>query len=228
MIKAVIFDIDGTLIDTVDLHAKAWQETFRHFGHDIAFEDIRRQIGKGADQLMPVFLSPQELEKRGAGIETWRKDLFKRKYRSQARPFPRAHELLERVRSSGSRLAFASSAAGDELAAYKRLLRAEDLVDVETSSSDAEYSKPHPDIFAAALERLQPIAATEAIVVGDTPYDAEAAGKIGLKTVGVLCGGFPEADLGAAGCVAIYRDPADLLERFDRSPLAPPGDEARR
>ena len=112
----------------------------------------------------------------------------------------------------------ASSAKSDELQTYKRIAGIEDLINEETSADDAAKSKPHPDIFKAALDRLG-IAASEAIVVGDSPYDAQAAGKIGLRTIGVLCGGFPEADLREVGCIAIYRDPADLLRRFDPSVL---------
>ena len=104
-----------------------------------------------------------------------------------------------------------------ELALYKRVARIEDLVDVETSADDAEKSKPHPDIFEAAVSRLG-ITSADIVVVGDTPYDAEAAEGAGLRTVGLLCGGFAEADLRKAGCIAIYRDPADLLAHYDKSP----------
>ena len=103
---------------------------------------------------------------------------------------------------------------------YKQIAGVEDLIDAETSSDDAEKSKPHPDIFEAALERLRGIEASGAIAVGDTPYDAQAAGTIGLRTIGLLCGGWPEAELRGAGCIAIYGDPADLLRHYDQSPLA--------
>lgn len=220
MLKAVIFDIDGTLIDSVDLHARAWQEALAHFGKQVEFERVRYQIGKGGDQLMPVFLSEDELERFGEELEKYRGELFKREYLSRVKGFPRVRELFERIEREGLRIALASSAKGDELKTYKKLARIEDLVEEETSSDDAEKSKPHPDIFEAALERLGDVKPSEAIVVGDTPYDAEAAGKAGLKTVGLLCGGFPEEDLRAAGCVRIYQDPADLLAHFDSSPLA--------
>ncbi len=219
MIEAVIFDIDGTLVDSVDLHARAWQETFKRFGKDIPFADVRRQIGKGGDQLMPVFFSKKELDVFGAEMEKYRGDLFKREYLSQVRAFPRVRELFERVRADGKKLALASSAKEDELKNYKKLARIEDLVEEETSADDAEKSKPHPDIFEAALAKLGDLPKSGVIVVGDTPYDAEAAGKINLRTIGVLCGGFPEADLRAAGCTHIYRDPAELLARYDESPL---------
>jgi len=220
VIKAVIFDVDGTLVDSVDLHARAWQEAFAHFGKQFDFGSVRSQIGKGGDQLMPVFLSKEELEEFGEELEEYRGELFKREYLSQVKGFPKVRELFQRIKDEGLRLALASSAKGDELKAYKERARIEDLVEEETSSDDAEKSKPYPDIFEAALERLGDVRPSEAVVVGDTPYDAEAAGKAGLKTVGLLSGGFPEADLRAAGCIRIYRDPADLLAQYEDSPLA--------
>jgi len=220
MLKAIIFDIDGTLVDSVDLHARAWQETFRHFGREVEFEKVRHQIGKGGDQLMPVFFSEEELERFGEEMEKYRGELFKGKYLSQVRPFPQVRELFERIRRDGKRIALASSAKKDELKVYKELARITDLVEEETSADDAEKSKPHPDIFEAALAALGDVETDEAIVIGDTPYDAEAAGKINLRTIGVLCGGFPEAELRAAGCTDIYRDPADLLARYEQTPLA--------
>jgi HAD superfamily hydrolase (TIGR01549 family) len=217
MIKAVIFDIDGTLIDSVDLHAQAWQETFKHFGKEIPFEDVRHQIGKGSDQLLPVFFSKEELDKFGKEMEEYRAELFKRDFLPRVRAFPKVRELFQRIKDDGKRIALASSAKEDELKTYKKIAHIEDLVEEETSSDDADKSKPHPDIFEAALERLGDIEPDEAIVVGDTPYDAEAAGKINLRTIGVLCGGFPEAELKAAGCIAFYQGPADLLTHYDDS-----------
>jgi len=219
VLKAVIFDIDGTLVDSVDLHAAAWQQAFAKFARQIPFERIRQQIGKGGDQLMPVFLSREELDRFGRQLEEYRSDLFKREYLPRVRPLPGVRELFERIRRDGKRVTLASSANQDELAIYKRIARIEDLVETETSADDVERSKPHPDVFQAALERLGDLEPDEAIVVGDTPYDVEAAARAELRTVAVLCGGFPEADLSAAGCIAIYRDPADLLSRYQESPL---------
>ena len=216
----MIFDIDGTLVDSVDLHARAWVEAFRKFGREIEFERVRSQIGKGGDQLMPVFFSQEELDKFGEEMERYRGELYKRAYLPHVRAFPKVRELFERIRRDGKRVALASSAKEDELGVYKSLANISDLVEEETSKDDVARSKPHPDIFAAALARLGGVEPSETIVVGDSPYDAEAAAKLNLKTVGVLCGGFPESDLRAAGCVAIFRDPADLLARYEQSPLS--------
>jgi HAD superfamily hydrolase (TIGR01549 family) len=218
VIEAVIFDIDGTLVDSVDLHAQAWKEAFRHFGKDIPYQQVRHQIGKGGDQLMPVFFSREELERIGSEMEEYRGHLYKRDYLPRVRAFPLVRELFERVKADGKRIALASSAKADELSAYKRIANIEDLVEEETSADDAEKSKPHPDIFTAALAELGDLDAARAAVIGDTPYDAEAAGRAGLKSrIGVLCGGFPEKELRAAGMVEIFLDPADLLKHYEDS-----------
>jgi HAD superfamily hydrolase (TIGR01509 family) len=216
--RGIIFDVDGTLVDSVDLHAKAWQEAFTQFGHRIAFADIRSQIGKGGDQLMPVFLGHAELKRIGEALEAFRGEHFKKHYLPRVRAFPDVAALFRRIRDAGQQIALASSAKGDELVVYEKLAGITDLVDEETSSDDADKSKPHPDIFVAALEKLK-LPPQQAIVVGDTPYDAEAAAKAGIATVGVLCGGFPPQDLEGAGCIAIYADPSDLLRNYATSPL---------
>ena len=218
--RAVIFDIDGTLLNSVDLHAKAWVEAFRHFGVETEEAEVRSQIGKGGDQLMPVFLSKERIEKDGKEIESYRSDLFKREYLDKVKPFPAVRPLFERLRQEGLTVALASSGKKDEVKHYQELLGIADLIDVATSSDDADRSKPHPDIFQAAIDKLDGIAPEDMIVVGDTPYDAEAADKAGLRTIGVLCGGFPESDLKGAGCVAIYRDPQHLLDAFDDTILS--------
>jgi HAD superfamily hydrolase (TIGR01509 family) len=217
--RAVIFDIDGTLLDSVDLHARAWVEAFRHFGVETQEAEVRRQIGKGGDQLMPVFLPQERIAREGKAIESYRSDLFKREYLDKVRQFPAVVPLFRRIREAGLTIALASSGKKDEVAHYQEILGIADLVDVVTSSDDAERSKPHPDIFEAAIGKLEGIPTDAMIVIGDTPYDAEAARKAGLATIGVLCGGFPEADLSGAGCIAIYRDPQDLLDGFADSPL---------
>jgi HAD superfamily hydrolase (TIGR01509 family) len=219
MIEAVIFDVDGTLINSVDQHAKAWLWAFARHGHDIPFDDIRAQIGKGGDQLMPVFLPPDELDHIGETLADERSSFFKDEYLPHLHAFPMVRELFERIRADGKRIVLASSANPDELERYEEIAEVADLVEHKTSSGDAEKSKPHPDIFHAALAKLGNVDPANAIVVGDTPWDAIAAAKAGLKTIGLLCGGFAKDDLKAAGCVAIFTNPAELLLRYDESPL---------
>jgi len=220
--QTVIFDIDGTLVDSVDLHALAWQEAFRHFGHDVAFETARSQIGKGGDKLIPTFLDEAAQKDHGEALEHWRSEHFHQHYLPLVRPFSAVPDLLRRLRDRGLKIAVASSAKRRELGTYLDLAAITDLVDATTSSEDAEQSKPAPDVFSVALGKLG-IEAGSAVAVGDSPYDAEAAGQIGIRTVGVLCGGFSEDSLLKAGCIAVYPGPAALLACLDHSPLAAGG-----
>jgi HAD superfamily hydrolase (TIGR01549 family) len=220
MARAVLFDIDGTLVDSVDLHARAWQEALARFGKEVPYQDVRSQIGKGGDQLLPVFLSEEELERFGDELLEYRSGLYQREYLPTVKPFPEARELLVRLKQSGTAIGLASSCQRTELGYYLRMVGGASLVDAATTADEAEESKPSPDVFQVCLERLafQP---REAVAVGDSPFDAEAATRAGLMTVGVLSGGFPEAALRTAGCTAIYQDVADLLARLANSPLAP-------
>ena len=214
MLKAIIFDIDGTLVDSVDIHAKCWHEAFRDFDKDVTFDEIRTQIGKGGDQLMPEFLSEDELKKIGKKLEEHRSEIFKAKYMHQIQPFAQVRELFERIKRDGIKVAVGSSAKKDEVDYYLGLLKVTDLVDEIASSEDADKSKPHPDIFEASLRKLQ-VAASDALVVGDSPYDAEAAKRAGITAYGVLCGGFWQEDLQKAGAKQIFGGPAEMLEKYD-------------
>lgn len=219
MIEAVIFDVDGTLLDSNDLHALAWVDAFEKFGKSVTFDAVRGQIGKGGDQLLPVFLTEDEREKFGKECEEYRSRLFKEKYLPKVKPFDQVRDLFERLTRDGKKLALATSASGEELESYKKLLGISDLLDAETSKADAEKSKPHPDIFAAAMERLGNPDPSAVLVVGDTPYDVIAAKKLNLETICVLCGGFPEADLLEAGAAYLYEDVDDILSKYDSSPF---------
>jgi HAD superfamily hydrolase (TIGR01549 family) len=211
MISAAIFDLDGTLVDSNELHVQAWQETFRHFGKEIPVEKLREQIGKGSDQYLPVFLDQKEMREIGKQVDEFRGKIFKKKYLSRVRPFPRVRELLERVRSYGKKIALASSGKADEVEHYQKLIEIKDVVDCQTTADDVAHSKPKADVFIAALRMLGHLSPEQAIAIGDTPYDIEAAKKIDLATIALLCGGFPEEEL---------RDPADLLDHYYQSPLA--------
>ncbi len=215
--KAAIFDVDGTLTDSVDLHAKAWQEAFEYFGHPIPFEKIRSQIGKGGDQLIPVFLPAEEIQAKAKELETYRGDLFKRNFLSKVRSFPKVRELFQRLLEDEWKLALASTAKKEELRVYKDICRISDLLDTETSSDDAGESKPDPDIFQAAMKRLGGIPSAECVVVGDSPFDALAASKAGVRAIGFLSGGFPKEDLLSAGFETLYWGVPDVFVNYEES-----------
>jgi len=218
MLKAVIFDIDGTLVDSVEAHARSWQQTFEKFGKLVSLEDVLKEIGKGSDQMLPDYFDPEQLERFGKEMDEHKAKLFKREFLPHIRPFPRVRELLLRIHTDGRKIALASSGSRDDMNHYKRLMNVEDLVEEGSSGDDVKRSKPHPDIFAAALKSLK-LEAHEAVAVGDTPYDAIAANKINLRTVGIA-GFWNDAQLRESGCIEIFKSPADLLEHYDQSALA--------
>ncbi len=219
MLRAVIFDIDGTLVDSVDAHALAWQQAFRHVGRVVPLDKIRPQIGRGSDQIIPMFLSAEDAQQLGEELNNYRKDLFRREYLPRLRPFAQTRELFLKIQSSGLKIALASSADNEDLMAYKRIAGIEDLIDGETAAQDVDHTKPNPEVVKAALGTLGNPDHGSVLLVGDTPYDAQAAEKLGILTVGLLCGGTPESELMQAGCIAVYRDPAHLLAEYEDSPL---------
>ncbi|MEG3087148.1 YhjD/YihY/BrkB family envelope integrity protein [Sphingomonas sp. PB4P5] len=218
-IKAVFFDVDGTLVDSNEHHVTAWYDAFRAQDIVVPRAKIRGQIGKGADTLVPT-LRPDTSTHMRKKLADAHGDLFKSAHLDQVQPFPGAAALLRRVQDSGRRVVLASSADGKEVAHHVARLEVDDVVDAITTSDDAATSKPAGDIFAAALGKVKPLTADEVIVVGDTPYDVEAAAKCGIRTVAVRSGGFPDDVLLNAGAIALYDDVADLLAQFDRSPLS--------
>jgi HAD superfamily hydrolase (TIGR01549 family) len=210
-VMIAIFDVDGTLVDSVKAHAAAWQDVLREFGHPIPFDDIRQQIGKGSDELLKAFLTPQEIERSGETIAEQRVEIFKDQYLKLVRPFPRVREVFQQYKNDGYKIVLATSAKAKELHSYLTLIRVDDLIDGKTSSDDADKSKPHPDILQAALTKVPGGKPEEAIVIGDTPYDAEAAVRGGMKPIGVLTGGFSEQQLREAGCVEVYPEVGAIL-----------------
>jgi HAD superfamily hydrolase (TIGR01509 family) len=215
--RTVLLDIDGTLLDSNDAHARAWLDVARELGHDVPYTTLRSMIGMGGDKLMPKAFGIEHDSAEGKAMGKRRGEIFRERYLATLKPFPKARELLLRLRDDGYALVVATSAQKDEM---KELLRAagiEDLIEEKTSSSDAESSKPDPDIVVAAL-RKSGIAASDAIMLGDTPYDIGAARGAGVPIVALLCGGWPAEAL--VGAIAIYADPAALLRECERSPFA--------
>ena len=222
MIEAILCDIDGTLVQSNWLHAKAWQVAFGAMGIHREEEELRRQIGKGGDEVIPVFVPWWKREIVEEPLKAFRKEVFHQDYMAQVKPLPGARDFLVRCKERGIQVALSSSANTEELEIYKRIVGMEDLVDKQTSATDADRAKPHPDIFEATLSKLG-LPAKQCIALGDTPYDAESAGKAGLRTIGVETGGWSKEDLYAAGCVEVYASVAELLERFDDSALVRQG-----
>lgn len=217
-VRAVLFDVDGTLVDSNEAHVDAWAVAFREAGHPQEVDDIRLQIGKGGDLLVPALWPEANEEQRKAAAEAQGRH-FKSAYLRHIKPFPGARDLLVRVKESKRTIILASSAKGEEVNYYLRLLDAKNLVDAITSADDVEASKPEPDIFEAALAKAG-VEANAAIAVGDTVYDVEAAQRVGIATIGLTSGPFDQAQLKDAGAVAVFADVADLLAKFDRSPLS--------
>ena len=222
MVEALLCDIDGTLVQSNWLHAEAWRLAFAGMGIQVEQEAVRRQIGKGGDELIPVFVPWWQRKQVEQPLKRYRKFIFQQDFLPQVKPLPQAREFLERVRKAGIRPALASSADKDDLLVYKKIVGMEDLIDEETSASDADRAKPYPDIFTAALERLK-LPAHKCMALGDTPYDAEAAGEAGLRTIGVTTGGWSCAELLEAGCVEAYESVAELLAHFEESALVREG-----
>ena len=218
MVKAILCDIDGTLVESNWLHAEAWQVVLGAVGVHVELEAVRRQIGKGGDELVPVFVPWWKQKCVQEPMERLRKHVFQHDYLPRVKPFPQVRELLLRLQEAGIRLSLASSASEEDLKTYKKIANIDDLIEEESSKDDAKQSKPHPDIFEATLKRLG-LKPAEVLALGDTPYDAEAAGKAGIWTIGVETGGWTREELLGAGCVEVYKDVAALLDGFEQSAL---------
>jgi HAD superfamily hydrolase (TIGR01509 family) len=215
--QAVIFDVDGTLVDSNDAHAAAWRDVLRDFGLERPFDDIRRLIGMGGDKLLPALTGISPDSELGKRITERRGERFRDAYLAGLRPFPAVRPLLVRIASDGFRIGIASSAKQEELDRLLRVAGVEDLIERRTSSDDVDASKPDPDALHAALAKLR-LPPAAAVMVGDTPYDLEAAARARIPAIAVRCGGWADADL--AGARAIYDDPADLLARYSRDLFA--------
>lgn len=216
--QAILFDIDGTLVDSNEAHVAAWREAFRQHDYDFEPETIHDQIGKGGDNLVPS-LVPDAPEVVRKAIENAHAEIYKRDFLEQVKPFPGARDLLLRTREAGKKVVLASSASRPELDHYVRLLGAEDIIDGATSKDDVEHSKPCPDIFEAAV-RHAGVSPEQALVIGDTPYDIAAARRSGVETIALRSGRFPEQELQEQQPIAIYDDVAALLDAFEDSPIS--------
>ena len=208
----MIFDIDGTLVDSNDLHAEAWVEAFAKYGKEFPFDVIRQQMGKGGDLLVPDMLQAREMRKFGEQLTKDRGELFKKKYMPRVKPFPWARSCFEELSARGIKLALASSSNEEEVDYYTGLLGVAGLLEGSTSKGDAETSKPSPEIFRAALERIG-TSEERTLTVGDTPYDILASHRVPLPVAAVLSGGF-ERDV-LAKAEFLYDDVRELVRKID-------------
>jgi HAD superfamily hydrolase (TIGR01509 family) len=215
-IHGVIFDVDGTLVDSNDAHARAWRKALSEAAVDVPLERIRAAIGMGGDKLLPAVAGIDPDAPLGREIRERRGAIFRTEFLPTLKAFPQARNLCAALRAMGLKLGVASSAQRDELEALLRVARVTDLMEGATSGSDAQTSKPDPDIVRAALEQLA-LRASHVVMIGDTPYDIEAAARAGMACVALRCGGRSDADL--AGAAAIYDSPEHLLAELASSPL---------
>jgi len=215
--KTVILDIDGTLLSSNDAHARAYADAAQSLGITPDFEKIRRLIGKGGDKLLPEAFGISAESDLGEHLDELKGEIFRSRYLPSLQPTAGARELLTRLRQDGVQLIVATSASKEDVRLLLQRAGVQDLIQQTVSSDDVEASKPDPDIVHAAAEKSgQP--AKQLIMLGDTPYDVEAARRAGIEIIAVRSGGWTDHDL--EGAAAVYEDPADLLAHYSQSPLA--------
>lgn len=212
----VILDVDGTLIDSNGFHAQSWADAFAEAGYHFGYARIRPLIGKGGDKMLDELVGLDEESPEGRALAQRRAAIFAERYLCRIKPFPETRALVQKLKAHGYAVVIASSSERDQLEELLDRAHVKDLVGSSTSSSDAERSKPDPDIVEAARKKLG-VEGAKLFMLGDTPYDIEAAQKAGIETIALSCGGWADEQLAAA--VAIYDNPEDLLHRFAESPL---------
>jgi HAD superfamily hydrolase (TIGR01509 family) len=219
-VRAVILDIDGTLVRSNDAHAQAFVDAAREQGIEADFEQIRRMIGMGGDKLIPRAFGFEKESPPGKRLDGRKGEIFRERYLPRLEPTPGTRELLERMRDDGLTLVVATSAGKDDLRGLLNRAGIRDLVEDATSASDVEESKPDPDVVQSAL-RKSGEAAEDTVMIGDTPYDVEAAQRAGVRLIGVRTGGWSAEEL--RGAIAVFDDPADLLAHYGETPLGEGG-----
>jgi HAD superfamily hydrolase (TIGR01549 family) len=209
----VLFDVDGTLCDTNYLHAVAWSRALREVGEYAEMSDLHHCIGMGGDRLLQTVIGHDSDEASEAY------DRHFKEFSNDVYAFADAGNLLEAVSKLGAAVVLASSAKPDMLKLLRKALDADDVIDEATSSGEADESKPAPDIFQVAMNKVD-LPAERCIAVGDTVWDVEAAGRAGMNCIGMLSGGISKSELEEAGAVAVYSNPSDLLAHLESSPIA--------
>ena len=215
MAQAALLDVDGTLIDSNYHHALAWYRAFRRSGIVLPLWRIHRHVGMGGDQLVPALVGKRMNRERGDELRAARDEEYAQLI-GEVAPLEGARELITDLKQRGLTVVLASSAPQDEIDHYLELLDARELADAWTTDDDVEATKPEPDLVQAALEKA---GTEEAVMVGDTPWDVEAARKAGLETICVITGGFSEQELRDAGAVAVFESVEELRKRLEETPL---------
>jgi phosphoglycolate phosphatase-like HAD superfamily hydrolase len=214
--RGVILDVDGTLVDSNDAHARSWVDVAAERGVTVTVERVRSLIGMGSDKLVPGIFGLRGDDPEVERIASRRAEIFRIAYLPHLKATRGAKALVDKLVEEGLAIAIASSARADELEALLKIARVSGFAEHATSSDDVERSKPDPDVVRAALARVgTPPAHT--IMIGDTPYDIEAASKVGVGTIALRSGGYSDDDL--SGALALYDDPAELVASWDESPL---------
>jgi HAD superfamily hydrolase (TIGR01509 family) len=211
-----LLDVDGTLVDTNYQHALSWFRSFRD--HDIVLPvwRLHRHIGMGADQLIPAVAGERVARELGEELRAGDKRHFHAMI-DECELMPDARRLIEVLHDRGGEIVLASSASEEDLAHYRAMLAADDLIDAATSSADVEQTKPEPDLILAAMGKLRRV--QRAVMVGDSTWDCEAALRAGIPSVALLTGGFAEAELREAGAAAVFESIAELIDAVDDTPL---------
>jgi phosphoglycolate phosphatase-like HAD superfamily hydrolase len=210
-VDTVISDIDGTLVDSVDAHAASWQSAFARAGFAFDYREIRSQVGKGADQLLPEFLTGAQIHRVGKRATDDHDHIFDGEYKSTIRAFPGVRDLFVELKRQRKTTILATSGGRGDAEFFIGVAGIADVVDSVVTSEDVEQSKPQPDLLHLALAKSATRDPRRTVMIGDSPWDAEGARRAGIRAIGLLCGGFPREDLRHAGCVAIFDDIATLL-----------------
>jgi HAD superfamily hydrolase (TIGR01509 family) len=225
-LRGVLFDVDGTLVDTTFLHAVCWSEALRQHGHRVPMARVHHAIGMSGDKLLAHCLGDDRDRSEDEALSEAHSTIYKQWW-GRLTPLPGAADLVRRCHERGLAVVLASSANEEELGALRAALDAEDAIDAATSSSDAGAGKPEPDIVESALQKGG-LAASEVVFVGDAVWDGYAAQLARIPFIAVTCGGTPASDLRDSGAIEVWADPAELLTNLDKSALAGRPTAARR
>jgi phosphoglycolate phosphatase-like HAD superfamily hydrolase len=219
--KGIIFEVDGTLVDTNVLRACAWREALARYGRQVRLERVLARLAQSGDQLSAAFLPEDEYERHAVELASFHRALFREEYLPRVKPFPGVAELLHRLRDEGWRIALASTADPDELEHYIELLGVEDLIHARTTDAEVDSTRLNEEIPAEAIRLLGLDRTDGTLTVSGSPYDTEGAVRLGMRCIGLVCGGFSDEELRSAGAIAVFGTPEDLLARYAESPLAP-------